>query len=1190
METEKTIEIKDIRAKNKVKTARGVLLGYLLMIEKAKNTPFYRPDFSNKPEAEDALQKTFAIVGTLKRKLEKLIGEMDASMKDARFAEKVVRGKGIEEDEADIITMHSVMSSLNRPTYEARKYLKTLQESYSIMENLLQDKVTSVYHADFLVRALKELLNPKAVFYDALYGNGQTDNAEKEEIGKACRVMNNIGFMLKDEPYVKLRSLMCDMFGTGAVKEFEGVSQDINPTAYTADYDLSTEDGLEGIAKLIGQLSDGRIEMAILDYSDGMSQTLREVAKQLKDDKIERKGIKEAIDVLNSYTGEKATTAKECLEQVAKKEKNFRRVVTDITDSKIKGGNFLPVAGVGQVLNPLRYQQGTKSTELTMLQSIMKNAYVVYQGWQEIQDKLLMSARVLCGFARNRGENELKKQGGNSWFPDAMSKISANNVQTKLQYKAIVNGSLEELVKTFFVIENESSKLSALPVALISKNNPISGQIHERIEIENNVIEDLKNVIKELLKKDFANEISAALKDASIPVGDFHRMKTGSQDNDTPAKIAANHLLKFCKILHLKAEQGEKDQELKVLLEKKIKENHDFKNISLRVCEMCGFVPSNVEALKDGYEFVPKNAQDAYLEIVEELSKDNNADSLDVVLSLFEDYKPWATSYKAEVEKQVNNRKMFEEKRAVGYQEVLRNTCETLFKEEYKNKVIESASVANVLVCSLLSDAIMKDAGYRDKTEIEKEEMPQIARRLWDKVHDRTVPANPYEDIALELFLEPLLKNAYEVSVSKTENNLTKDTFDRVEIKYKGAISFVRNGAFLDFNEDLVMQSLGKMKEFASLLEGAKGNERIEDYAKARMKELVIKTWFPSSQEKYAQVNISGNFSAERQKSLFENLWEKARERNFNECSALLNKIKENNPYFSLVGVEKTYDLADIKEEIVKGNANLESLLREARWADTNAQFSERMGGTKDETKLKMSQRALDAKVAEIELAKKGSMKFDDIKVENKIDLVADMVSSVCKVFCSEIGYLVSKDIADGPEAVKLGMQIAGVKEFVKDQGVYDLRNAFMPAWSKYCEGIEGSGEYSVQFQYKALNAVCLDTNRKYQAQTNDYVWEGNVLYQMQGEAGSRGKIDDSWRAMLLEAGFRDFGYKNTDTYGETILKEIFTATKGKKGEVAKSKIVQGENAFSKSNAYVKVVESAQMKLARGLAEEITGR
>lgn len=1185
------------KTENKARVARGALLGYLLMVERAKNTPFYRPDFSDKPQAEESLQKAFATLGVFKRKLENLIESLDAGENNVSFVEKITRGQGLieendSEEEANVITIHSVISSLNHPTNEARGDLVLLKESYRIMQNLLQDGVTSIYHADFLVRTVKEFLDAKSAFCQALYQGKESTEEEKEELNNACRVMTNISEMIKDQPYVRLRSLVCDMFGVGAIRELEGYRKQ-NLSLYTRDYDFNTEDGLKGLAGLIGQISSSQMEQALLDYTDGMAQTLRETLKQIKGDKIEKKGTKEAIEILNSYAGTKAKTATECLELVAKKEESFRRTAKGIAKAKVNGGNFLPIAGIGQVLNPLRYEGVSKSVDLTNLQNIMKNAYTVYRGWQDIQNKLLISARVLCGFARNRTNDVLDKHGGFSWFGEAMGKVSSNNIKTSPKYSAIINGSLEELVKTYFSIENERAKMRALPVALISKDDAIRQQVEDRIKTENKVTEDLKAVIEDLMQKDFVGEIALAIKDATISAGDFHKIKSSAKNKETPAKIATDHLLKFCKALYQKVEKGWSDEGLRVLLQKKIKDDPCFRTISLRVCEMCGFVPSNVRALNQ--EHTPKNSQDAYLEVVEELSRDKNTEALDAVLALFEDYAPWKASYEKEVAKQVEERKIYEVQRAISWQEVLRSSCGVLLKKDYKDSVARSASVANVIVCSMLADAVMKDCGFRDKEKITKGEMPSIARRLWDKVEKRAVPANPYEDIALELFLEPLIKSSYELAVSKTENNLTKDAFDTVEIKNGSAISFVRNGAFMDFNEDVVMQSLGKMKEIAALREGAKGNAKLEGFVKAKMEDLVRETWFPAEQEKYAQVRITADgFSAERQKDLFEALSEKAKEQNVEECFSFLDRVKENNPFFSLVGAEKTYTIDDLKQEVLNGNAtNLDSLFKEARWADENAQFSERMGGTKEAVKMKMSQRFLDERREEVEEAKRNSQKFANIQVENKIALVADMVPSVCRVFCSEVGYLVSKNITDGEQALQMGMQIAGVKEFVKEQMAYDLRNALVPALAKYCEQIKGKGSYSIGFQKRDLTAVQLDTFGDYKA-TTEGVFSGNenALYKIQGGKDGIKGVGADWDKLLSAAGISDFSTKSTETYSNFAQRELFKEKRTKKEERKKEKnpIKEGEKAKENSEVYIKEIESAQMKLARGLAEGITGR
>jgi hypothetical protein len=1164
------------RKENKARTARAALIGYVLMIEKAKNTPFYKPDFSAKPEAEKALQKAFGTIDTLKRKLEGLVDGLDSKYADASFVEKITRGQGATEyvEGEENTTISAVLKTLNQSTNSARYFLSMLQECSAVMTHLMQDKVTSVYHADFLVRTVKELLGPTSVFCKALNQGEDNTPEEKQEFNNACRVMSNIGSMIKDQPYVKLRSLVCDMFGVGAVREFEGYCQG-NPSVYAQDYDLSTKEGLDGFVSLVGSVTPSKINQAVLDYSDGMAQALREVLEQIKDDKIEVKGAKEAIDFLNAYSASDAKTATEAKAAVEKEEFIFKRTTKGITDAKLKGKNFLPVAGIGQVLNPLRYQGGARSKDLIKLQEVMKNAYVVYRGWQDLQDKLLTSTRILCGFARNRSSNILDKQGGESWFKDAMDKISYNNIQADPKYNSVISGSLEELAKAYFAVESENTKMRALPILLLSKNDEIRTKVDERIKTENKVSAELKELIQKIAKKDFAQEIALALKDASIPVCNFHKIKNSVREQESPQKIAATHFLKFCKAIYQNTEKGKTDENLRVLLQKKIKDSPDYNSLALRLCEMCGFAPSNVGTLKGGLQYEKKDAQSAYLEVVEELSRENNAEVLNSALALFEDYKPWKASYEKEVARQVEKRKAYEVERAIGWQEVFRSTCEALCPkkedEGYKISVARSANIANTLVCSLLADAILKDAGYRDKKRIDSE-LGNIARRLWDKSQDKAVLPSPAEDTAVELFLEPLIRREYEIAVSKAENVLTKDAVETVEVKKGSSITFVNNGAFIDFDENVVMQSFGQIKGCVALKEGARGNAPLEEYAQAQLNALATDCWFP--EDKYAGIEISAdNFSAETQKRLFEEIGTRVKEGNIGESFDILDQVEKNNPFFCLVGAKKEYRVDDIKEEILRGNADIESLFKECRWADSNAQFSERMGGTSDAVKLKMSQRALDEKKAEIQKAKDASLRFATIEIEDKKALVVELLPSVCKVFCSEVGYLVGKDITDGEKALELGLQVARSKEVLERGVVAQHRNEILPALAEYVQTIEGTGEYEVGFQTHIPSQVALDLHREYAgkdtAREAVSEWAPDALYQIQD---GRMTPEEDFKAFLTRAGVNVVP-KNEEAYSKLTQKQLFGRMK--REDKPKSEVKAGESALLRSEVYVKEIEAS---------------
>lgn len=1167
------------RKEDKAKTARGALLGYALMIENAKNTPFY-----SSLNAKD-LQRAFATISTLKRKLENLVNALDADSINAHQVEKVTRGKGAEEENSDEeavgTTISNIIAALNQPTETARRYLSMLGECSSIMQNLLKDGASSVYHADFLVRTINELLGPKSAFCQALNQGKSNTPEEKESFNNACQVAFSIGEAIKNQPYVKLRSLVSDMFGTGAVREFDGYPQS-ERSAYTKSYDLNTEDGLKGFVNHVGQQGSNKINQFIMDYSDGMAQALREVFEQIKTDKIKTKGLQEAIAFLNAYSESDCKTAKEIKDQVAKKESDFRRTAKNTTNAKLKGGNFLPVAGVGQVLNPLRYQNGSRSKDLGKLQEVMKNAYVVYRGWQDLQDKLLTSARMLCGFARNRISSVLDKHGGASWFRPAMEKVSFNNIETDPKYNAIINGSLEELLKAYFAIETESSKMQALPIVLLSKNDEIVKKIQERTKAEDVVVDELKEIIRNIVKKDLVGEVALALKDASIPISDFHKIK--GAENETPSKIATSHLLKFCKVLYQNKEKGRFDENLRVLLQNKIKESPDFSTLALRVGEMCGFVPSNIGKIKNGQQYTPKDAQSAYQEVVEELSRENNTEALNTVLALFEDYKPWAASYAREVSKQIEKRKKYEIERAIGWQETLRNVCAFLCdSNQYKNAVSKSALTANVLVSSLLADAILKDAGYRDQKKIGAD-LGGIARRLWDKAEEKPIQPSPAEDVAIELFLEPLIRREYEIAVSKAESVLTKDAFDKVEAQKGSAISFISNGAFIDFDEEVVMQSLGKIKEYVALKEGARGNLPLEEYAFSQIKATATDLWFPEN--KYAQVEIrEGSFSAERQKELLEKVWESVKEQRVKESFELLEEVEQNNPFFCLVGRGRSYTVSGIKEQILKGNANLEDMLKESRWASVDAQFSERMGGTSDIVKLKMSQRFLDEKKAEIEQARDATKRFEHVEVGDKRALVVELLPSVCKVFCPEVGYLVGKDITDGEQALRIGLQVSRSKEVV-ERGVFaEARNDFMPILAEYVSTVQGKGEYAVGFQAHVPGVVYLDKYGQYKAVGEEKAssYEPNVLMPL---SESKAKPEGEFVALLNKAGYKEF-LKTSETYSQVVQKELFGKTK--KGEADVSKVKAGIVAARQSAEYTKKIEASSpvKTYAQSLAKTI---
>jgi hypothetical protein len=1177
------------RKEDKAKTVRGVLLGYALMIESAKNTPFYKPDFSAKPEAEEALQKTFGTIDMLKRKLESLVNSLDSANVDLRFAEKTVRGQGvIESDNEKGTSISSIIKNLDRPTPTARQYLALLQRCHLILKNLLEDKVTSLYNADFLVRAVKELLEPASVFSKALNRGKDNTPEEKQEFTNACRVVSNIGAMIKNQPYVKLRSLMCDMFGTGSAREFEGLAHG-EPSLYVRDYDLSTKEGLDGFVALVGRVSANKLNQLVLNYSDGMTQALREIFQQIKDNKLEIKGSKEAIEFLNAYSSSDKKTAAETKEAVAKSEEHFKRTTKGITDAKLNGRNFLPVAGIGQVLNPLRYQNGARSKDLIKLQDVMRNAYAAYRGWQDLQDKLLTSARVLCGFARNRVSSFLDKQGGFSWFREDMEKLSFNNIQTDPKCNAVVNGSFEELVKIYFALETESSKMHALPILLLSEHDEIRKKVKARIKTEDKVVKELKGLVQEFAKRDFVGEIALALKDASVPVVNFHKIKSSAKDQESPNKIATTYFLKFCKVLYQNVEKGKSDDNLRILLQEKIKNNPDFNLLALRICEMCGFVPSNIGRLKNSQEYTPKDAQSAYLEVVEELSRENNMEALNNVLSLFENYAPWKVAYEKEVARQVEKRKTYEIERAIGWQEVLKNTCAVLCNDKednYKAAVSRSAYIANVLVSSLLADAVLKDAGYRDKVKIDSS-MGSIARRLWDRAEDKAVEPSPAEDTALELFLEPLIRREYEIAVSKAENALTKDALETVEIKKGSPISFVNNGAFIDFDEDAVMQSLGEVKEYVALKEGARGNAPLEEYANAKIQAFATDKWLPD--EKYAGATVyEASFSAEEQKKLFEELGVKVKEGNHKEAFELLGQVERNNPFFCLVGAEKTYRADDIKEEVLNGNANLESLLKEARWEGVNAQFSERMGGTSEAVKLKMSQRCMDEKKAEIEEAKEKAKRFEHITVENKRELVAELLPSVCKVFCSEVGYLVGKDITDGQQAIELGLQVARSKEVLEKSVAAEHRDEIVQALARYVEQARGDGEYSVSFQAHLPSQVSLDIRGLYNAEDFDRpivsVFEPDSLYQMQD---SRSAPEPDYEA-FMKNGKVNVLHANEDTYSKIAQKRLFSKTT-KKGTRSINEVKVGLASLSLSERYVKEVEASSpvKTYAQSLAKTI---
>lgn len=1205
----------------KVETARAALLAFMLMKESAQRQSKTIGTYEDMDGFRRRIGAARGALFGMRTLLKGVVDKLETDWANASYAEKLTRGTGaladIEEDEEDVQTsMSAVLGSRARATPQTLELLTLVQRCCDILgseEDGRKERTISIYDADFLARTMKELADNAQLICTAATDGGRIGSydlvqAVQRDAKSMEDVARGLGKSIEKEPYVILRSIVSDMFGPGAVREFDGIGDE----SKYASFDLSTVEGLCALASTIGNVSAETFDAGILDWTPAQAQALREaladVCKGIGSGGVfesRESAAEESIELLDRYAGIQAKDAKRCMEGVLQAERIFRTTSEAIVRRKSKGKGpmdpILPVMGIGHILNPLRYStlespDGAYSDVIGLLRS----AYETYRGWQDIQNRLLESTRILCGSANRRESSNMTRYGGETWFPERMACVSTNRVRTDPKYNVIVQGRLEELVKTIFAIENENVKLGAIPTELLVKEDPIVDDVERRMEQERTVSSELMEVAREYAGRDLAAETAAALDKAEIDPRNFHALVGVNEKGETPAGIAASQLLGFCKELHREsARRGGVDARLLERLKQALnaKGSDGYVTVLVRICEMCGIsIEPRYPLVKDfkGETVVldRKDASSAYKWLADELErvKGPSDETLGTMLGLFAGYAPWDARYGAEVRRQVEARREYEVARAVKWQGVFREALKQVGRDsEYQTAVMRSSRIANVVVSSLLVDCVLKGAGYREKGRIPDGGVEVISRRLWWKSEKRTVPVSPEEDLATELILEPLAREAFESACSRLDGNLTKDAWERSEKgeAKKGASMFVKCGALMSFDESIVLNGLSEMKRYGDLKRGASasGNAVVEEYAQAKLSSLVCdRLVHPFTDDQWNVSKEESTMSAATQKEKAEAVLEAVEKGDVGKAFEALGAMERNNPVFLLHGAgEKAMTIEDLRNAVVYGHADIKEILMEARWADRVSQFSERMGGTPDETKLAMSDRWLKERKEDACKAVGKGARLMGIGSDRTVEIASRVVPAISMVFSPETGFLVGRDVADGEQAFEIGLAAIQAKEVLGRQLRDDLRNDLLASVGRYAQSIEGVGEYRVGYGGRTFGKLFLSTRTDlYDADSGRRnSGDEDRLYSVQG--GRARGMQGRWGSMLKDASV-PFVSKVPSSFWAKEQEEFFSSKDASKEpreatEKWMASQSRGDLAYERTERFRRKLDKAEMVL-----------
>lgn len=1071
------IQISDTEQSRTVKTALAL---YMLLEENSSRRPCVLPDMDSQKKQED-MRVLRDFVSSMSFMLNEKVEELDNDRTNAIGMARAVRGTGkldFEEEDEDedrdtefedeeenrMSNISSLASGKPIVTNQAR----LLAETASRCESILNGDFMSVKDADFLVRGVTELLGTPV--YEAW--SGEDEDKEKKKSGPAIRrILGDMKNVLGNDPYSRLRGIVSEIFGSGAVKELEGLKSPGLKRTRVADQDLSSVSGIKKALMTIGGIP---VQGSSANWDASFPTEINEIISSMVDGKGKLKPEfrskdnleKEDGRILRLYAGvseKEAPTPKDCLKAVAKKD---REKISAVKYWVGRNMVELPLEGLGHVLNPATYANADDpDSPMALISNMFRDVKVLYAGRQTaIQNKLLTAARVLCGINERGSLNKLK---GETWFPDALADSPVNNA-VPFELQEVAGKNLSDFVSTFFSIDSEYSKLEAIPLALLDENSPVVAAIDNEKKNCRKVLERMKKAIDEVVRSEDMKMQMARLEDASVDVRRFHLLDSPADERSSEppyiiaAQVARDMFSGLCSAISNGKLSSRQVKELSDHLKERIdsSESGEQKEFAIRMAEAMSM---KISPCPPGWQ--TKSPDEAYSEIQKEIETIGNPTShvLDNLLFVLTGYGPWDKGYGEIVENQVERRKQFEIGRMAQWNEVFREAFKALTEPKdlgngismtYTDAVTYASKSVNTMIAAVLCDCVMKKGGMKAGKVLDNDGFSILVGKYARRSEGEKIDFDPLEEKICSMFMEPFADHAYKAAVKRRNRNFIKtggmvSEQESADLLGRG-LEPIDSGSVMNFSSSIIASDpvFGALLDLNALMEGARvlpeGENRNTIYEYAKEAEMNLLGKFMGRKCTQAEFDVAdgkSGMSAEEQYSLVGFALDEWRlsaelkasgkdaeaEESMKKALGYIDDAKENNPVLCLWGYSN--DLAfqngmsaeEIKSAMESYDQNTEIYLKSLRYADMVAQFNERIGNGNTRMLLDLSEKYLQKTKNDAVLAVKeydNSLKADEAPIMR-------IGYGISRVFSPKLNVILHEGLRSGTEAEKWVAQIS---------------------------------------------------------------------------------------------------------------------------------------------------------------------
>lgn len=1018
--------------------------------------------------------------------------------------------------------------------------------------------------------------------------------------------LDGIWNSISAEPYTRLASMLEEMFGTGALRELQGILP--SEKDRTVSRRLETPEDLCSLSVCLGALR----EQEKTGWDARFASEVRTISRDLMKRKKESPQMNEEKRILASYAGlgEVPATASECLSAARKAETDAGKLrVLDVYVKDV-GDVSLPVSGLGHIFNPARYRNKDENgaSPVEYVKGLFSSAYSLYSGRQAIQNKILTAARILCG----QDPEERGDEGGKSWF----GSMSASYLRAvPINLRGIAGEDLTSLCTTWFAVDSALSKLEAMPVEFLPAGDPLVEEIRKERENCSLLLGRLSEAVGRIITEE--PDFSLGFNTDGVDAGNFHLLETpaapGLGESRLPYEIAKDKMRDF--VTGLLSDRYQKTEEERTAMISSLSkcfsadDTDAWKTFMTRLCETAGFRPSSYPSVHspDGRTVtLPESDPDdkrcrelACKWILDQITgiTDRRSPVLSSMLEAFSSFPSWNEMYGETVHKQKMVRKDFEKARAVQWLDVLRSSRKILSEPSdelggmtYTQAVTASARDTNVMISGLLSDTVMRRTARMVKDEavnprsgkLAKEDVGRIYSHFLDISEEKPVERDPVEDFACSVFIRPVLRQSLAQARRNIERNFNKqiDEEDRTTsdtVRRSSDLMFLKSGGVMDFGSDIVMsdERLSRISEAAVLHRSAlemsalteeesEGRDAVLRYAEENLDNLVLESLCGSVTEEECEI-AQASMDAVMQKELLDRalaLWTESREamtegRMPEAASALadaeqcIRDAYRNNPL-----LDQERRLIPMMES---DDDRVADVLREERWASPDARFSERMSDEDDRVPesvlLEASREWMAQQKAECCRAYEKASSLSALEIEDVDRAVAvarAVVSSVADVFSPVAGVLMDRGIRDGASAMSFMHTVETARNNLRTEMFREMEREFLVAVAEMGSRLDvpedrtwKPGTRDPGIGYVMLSTKTDTTSACCAGDPQSPSVEENRLYDVVPRKGTSEK-DGGWKALTDR--MRAMAPENGADYGAQKQKALFTSGQRKTG------------------------------------------